>query len=287
MRANSPQTLNLPASGIGAVESRHGDSFEMQVQTHAFHEVFLLVNGIARVHISDGDPLERVMRPGTSLAVPAGVPHRIVDDRASTLIVVAFSDAALDNGAGRRAAWDAITDGAPPSYRVLSPRAGLSGDAWRGLLSMTTAAADPSSHANPLYRIELENAFNRFLIDLARAPAHHQPMSAHERVMAFQEDLAARCYEDWSLDRAAAETHLSRRRFSQVWRDVSGDTFISGLQELRVKRTQHLILREKLSILAAAYAAGFNDVANFYRVFRRCVGTSPGAWLAAETATRA
>ena len=33
-----------------------------------------------------------------------------------------------------------------------------------------------------------------------------------------------------------------------------------------------------LLVVAAAYSSGFNDLANFYRVFRRCIGCTPGQW---------
>ena len=89
----------------------------MELQTHAFHEVFLVLRGrvVVQTHgIRNGEDYRRVnglvhpLDPGDYLVVPAGTAHIIEDVRASTLVLVAFSDAALDACPGRRAIWTSL-----------------------------------------------------------------------------------------------------------------------------------------------------------------------------------
>lgn len=249
----------------------------METQRHRFHEVFLLLHGTVRVSLIDDSVTERVLHPGDYLVVPAGVSHRLLDDRASTLILVAFSHEAVTANVGRRTLWDAVRSRLDGEYPVLTPSTGIADGAWRTLLAIVHERPNRST-TDPTYRIELETAFDRFLLGLYRMSHATRQLDARERVRAFRRTLGERVHEQWSLDRAALETHMSRRRFSQLWREETGETFVSSLQGYRVLRTQTLIREEGLSVIAAALAAGFNDIANFYRVFRRCVGCSPGAW---------
>ncbi|MFO8043882.1 MAG: AraC family transcriptional regulator [Alkalispirochaeta sp.] len=132
----------------------------------------------------------------------------------------------------------------------------------------------------PVTRIELEMAFSQFLLELHGVSLRPRHLEAVERVRKLEREIGDRAHEPWSLDRAAAATNLSRRRFSELWRQCTGHSFVTSLQAERVARAQSLMKEQALSVVAAAYAVGFNDVANFYRVFRRTTGYAPGAWLA-------
>ena len=268
-----PQRIDLPPSGIVAVESRHDPAFQMEAQQHEFHEVFLLLRGTVTVGLAGGE--RRVMHPGDYLIVPAGMEHTIHDDRASTLVLIACSDAALDAVPGRRDVWRRLTGRreAPGEATATSPILSaaplhLQDPAWRDLLAVRDGA----------HRLEVENAFSRFLVHLNRLAARPRAPTSRERLEALVERLAGRAHEAWTLDRAAAEVHLSRRRFSELWREVTGRSFVASLQGTRVTNAQRLMRDDGLSIVAAAFAVGFNDVANFYRVFRRHTGVAPGAW---------
>ena len=259
------------------MESRHDALFHMHMQVHPFHEVFLLLAGSVEVRLrpTEGDAqgdLTRVLEPGSYIAVPAGVHHALYDRRQATVVVVACSEAALDATPGRRATWDAITHRATAAFPVLSA-APLRHHAapWRDLIASNRFGAD---------RLELETAFSRFLVELRRLAVRPAAPDARERVRDVARRLPRLIHEEWSLDRAAGEAVLSRRRFSAVWREVTGTSFIASLHAERIAAAQRLMRDAEHSIVGAAFAVGFNDIANFYRVFRRIVGCAPGEWLA-------
>jgi AraC-like DNA-binding protein/uncharacterized protein YjlB len=279
MPSDRPQELELPASGIMAVESRHNEAFRMEPQRHAFHEVFLLLRGgitvLLHPEAPPAAPLERHMHPGDYLIVPAGVAHAIRDRRASTLVLVAFSPEVPAAVPGRRAVWEELQRPHPVPFPVYSAAPiHLQDNAWRDLIAMDDLTAD---------RLALETAFSRFLLQLRRLSRRPRDPDARERISVLTRRLPGVAHEEWSLDRAASEVHLSRRRFSDLWRETTGESFTVSVQLARVAAAQRLMRDGDHSIVGAAFAAGFNDLANFYRVFRRCVGMTPGEWLAADT----
>lgn len=96
------------------------------------------------------------------------------------------------------------------------------------------------------------------------------------------------CDPDLTIDRLAALVHMSRR---QLQRDLSdnGTSFTRLLAERRVKLTADQLRRaahrgERPMISEIAYAAGFNDLSHFNRVFRSQTGQSPREYHAALAA---
>jgi AraC-like DNA-binding protein len=57
-----------------------------------------------------------------------------------------------------------------------------------------------------------------------------------------------------------------------------GFSFREYLQALRVRRARALLADPDLSVTEVAYAAGFNDLSNFDKVFRKIVGVPPSAY---------
>lgn len=248
----------------------------MEPQDHAFHEVFLLLRGRITVFLyPEGaalPPVERYMQPGDYLVVPAGVAHAIRDRRASTLVLVAFAKGVPAAVPGRLAVWEELQRPHPVPFPVYSAAPiHLQDNAWRDLIAMDHPTAD---------RLALETAFSRFLLQLRNLSRRPRHPDARERIAVLTRRLPEVVHEEWTLDRAASEVHLSRRRFSDLWRETTGESFTVSVQLARVAAAQRLMRDGDHSIVGAAFAAGFNDLANFYRVFRRCVGATPGEWLA-------
>ncbi|MCG8477662.1 MAG: hypothetical protein MI724_01100, partial [Spirochaetales bacterium] len=126
----------------------------MELQTHAFHEVFLVLRGRVALQThsthsgEDSRPVGAVTHSldlGDYLVVPAGTAHIIEDVRASTLVLVAFSDAALDACPGRRAIWTSLAPNGDATRPVIhSAPMHLRDAPWRKLIALSRpAVSDP------------------------------------------------------------------------------------------------------------------------------------------------
>ncbi|HKE94204.1 MAG TPA: AraC family transcriptional regulator [Povalibacter sp.] len=90
--------------------------------------------------------------------------------------------------------------------------------------------------------------------------------------------IDAHAAEDLGLADAARIARLSNYHFLRVFSAVLGVTPHQYLVRSRLRTAARLLLEGSASVTDVAFDAGFNDVSNFVRTFRRAVGMSPGAF---------
>lgn len=76
----------------------------------------------------------------------------------------------------------------------------------------------------------------------------------------------------------AGVVQLSKSYFFRAFRKTFGEPPCSYIVRLRIRRAQELMLASRVSLSHVALECGMSDQAHLCRVFRRIVGTSPGAW---------
>jgi AraC-like DNA-binding protein/ligand-binding sensor protein len=86
--------------------------------------------------------------------------------------------------------------------------------------------------------------------------------------------------EDLSLRQVAGSVNTSAFYFCKMFKQATGLTFTDYLARLRVEKVKNLLLNPHLRISEAAYAAGFQSLSQFNRVFRKITGEAPTVWRA-------
>jgi len=81
--------------------------------------------------------------------------------------------------------------------------------------------------------------------------------------------------EEISLGDVAKAVNMSAFYFCKVFRKVTGVTFIEYLARMRTERVKELLLNPHIRVSEAAFAAGFQSLSQFNRVFLRIAGESP------------
>jgi AraC-like DNA-binding protein len=99
---------------------------------------------------------------------------------------------------------------------------------------------------------------------------------ARRRVVAAALWLEAHAAEAIGLEDAAREARLSPFHFLRLFQRVLGVTPHQYLLRLRLARAARLLADASLSVTDVALEAGFADLSNFVRTFRRAAGVSPG-----------
>jgi len=92
------------------------------------------------------------------------------------------------------------------------------------------------------------------------------------------EYIDAHPYEALQIATMAERCSLSPRRFTDLFKQLTGDTFSHYLNRQRIRYACER-LDETGHILYACHESGFNDDAYFYRVFKKNTGLTPGAYL--------
>jgi AraC-like DNA-binding protein len=77
------------------------------------------------------------------------------------------------------------------------------------------------------------------------------------------------------LSQAAAEAHMSVPAFTRFFKKCTGKTFVEYLTELRIGAACRLLVETDRSVTQVCYAAGFSNISNFNRRFRRIKGVTP------------
>jgi AraC-like DNA-binding protein/quercetin dioxygenase-like cupin family protein len=115
-----------------------------------------------------------------------------------------------------------------------------------------------------------------------RAPAAAQPPAA-ERVHAFVRRLAVECHLPWTLEGMADACGLSRTRFADLLKQLTGDTPRMALNRARVERATALLKQTDRPITRVALDCGFGSSQYFAYVYRQYAGRSASDVRAAYT----
>ncbi|MFD2598733.1 helix-turn-helix domain-containing protein [Sphingobacterium corticis] len=86
--------------------------------------------------------------------------------------------------------------------------------------------------------------------------------------------------ENISLDAMSDKANLTPQAFCRFFKRSTGKTFVSYLNEVRVREACRLLGSSRYeSISGVAYDCGFNSITNFNRVFRSVTGLSPKEYV--------
>jgi AraC-like DNA-binding protein len=113
--------------------------------------------------------------------------------------------------------------------------------------------------------------FSNLLI-LQQAPSE-QPAITRARSY-----IAEHHTEEIALTEVAQAVNMSRYHFCKVFHLSTGMTFTDYLARVRIEDVRQRLLDPETRISQAAYAAGFQSLSQFSRVFRRIVGESPSTY---------
>lgn len=92
--------------------------------------------------------------------------------------------------------------------------------------------------------------------------------------------IAERHADELSLTEVARAVNMSAFYFCKSFKKVTGMTFTDYLARVRVEKVKSLLVNPNTRVSEAAYAAGFQSLSQFNRVFRRIAGESPTVYRA-------
>lgn len=104
------------------------------------------------------------------------------------------------------------------------------------------------------------------------------PMPAGMNVLRALQEFLRMPEKDWTVEALARIAGMSRTKFSDEFRRVTGKTPIQTITRIRLTMTARRLLTERLSIEEAADLAGYSSAAAFVRAFQREFGLTPAKW---------
>lgn len=266
--ATAPVPVRFPACGVFVLESHHDRTFRMAPTREPFAKIIHPLSGAgAVVRGARRTPVGR----HDVVFVPAGETHHLEDDGARPLALYALCVRDLPAEAPRT------------FQRFAAPLwAAEVRQLFRHLLHEQTLAR--AGHELILRGLALQalGLVRRAASGTLPAAAASTGDVTAARVAGYVRELEQNFFHPQDIDSAARRLGLSRRRFTEVFRAVAGETWLARLQRHRIEHAHRLLAQTSRSVASVAYECGFEDLSTFYRVFKAAAGTSPLAWRAAQ-----
>jgi AraC-like DNA-binding protein len=92
--------------------------------------------------------------------------------------------------------------------------------------------------------------------------------------------IHAHAGEEISLTMVAHEVHISPNHLSEKFKEVTGVNFVKYVARTRYEKARALLQDLDLRVSEAAFAAGFQSLSQFNRVFKNLAGRSPTEYRA-------
>ena len=160
-------------------------------------------------------------------------------------------------------------------YRLLDVVYKLLGAAQKAGVSVDTDNKKISiAYSDPQALRDLASDLVTRLCDAAPKPNEHIS-PAFQMVMDYIGEHATDA--DVCLDSVATACDISTKQVSRIVRSVTGMSFKEYVSKQRIRKAMAL-LRQGLSSTETAEQVGYGDVSYFTKVFRECVGCTPGRY---------
>jgi AraC-like DNA-binding protein len=282
---SGPIEHRFPAWGVDVFESHHADDWRMESTRHDFLKIVFVLHGAGALRRPDGTRVE--CRRGDVLVVPIGQEHRLEDARGKPMSLYVVS---IQARVAEVAALDLrlVPDG----------RLDLGGDSSKVESSIRRLLFEQTLD-QPVAGAKVISMTLRLLTELVRAGARAPRESSEPRLpqadrhadsitrmRTYVDDLEDHFFEATNLDNAAMGLGISRRRFTQLFRQVTGTSWLAYVRRLRVEHAKRLLAQTERTVLSIAFECGFEDLSTFYRAFKREVGQSPNQWRSAAQDSR-
>jgi AraC-like DNA-binding protein len=268
----SPKRVLMPEHGAVVFESRHSPGFVGQLKDD-YAKFLLVIDGHAQWE-SGGH--KYMLGPNTLSHIAVQIEHTQKDLPKTPVTLYAIH------------------------YRsdLLSPQ--LAGELLRGgmlLVNLSGARVGQSRQVRSIFQEMLfeqetgqtgwEMVLRARLIDLAvltirlmqrlrgAEPVFRRGDQSAERVANYAVRLKSQFFRPETLDEAARSVSLSRRQFTDIFWNVTGQTWRQYVLDLRLKHAFKLLSQTDKSVTAIAFESGFDELSHFYHLFKAAFGHPP------------
>ncbi len=104
-----------------------------------------------------------------------------------------------------------------------------------------------------------------------------EPKGISARLFPILDHINENLQGDLSLESIEQKFFINRHYLTRLFKKNTGMNLHQYVIYKRLARSKELLARG-LSVTEACYFSGFNDYSNFYRLFKRIIGTAPGEY---------
>lgn len=252
------------------IESHHAPGFAMPMTEYDFFKVVYVLAGRGWLYTDEG---RFALTPHALLIVPENILHRFEDHPSEPLALVLLC---ADRHFMKRLPTALVPRAAFLQSRQLAHEA-------RDILRRLLAEQSLDTPATPLMMTGLATQLFA-LLQRHRSispPPHRTPAQA--RMAEYVRDLDHSFHRTQNLNTAAQTMGMSRRYFSQLFRQYTGTSWLRYLRARRLQHAEWLLANTDRTAITVAFECGFEELSTFYRAFKSATGQSPVSWRASHS----
>lgn len=253
-------------------------AIDYPVHWHTAAEIIMpLVNGYTAV-VSD----QRCeLAPGEILFIPPGELHELFAPPSGKRLILQFDYGQFTH-----------MDGFDTTLAMLRPftvlRSGEDDETLHSLRPLLYKIMDEYFSKSPLSEAQAYSILIQFIVCLGRRilteerrfPKTHPSKRLRdiERFNRVCRYIREHCTEDIRTDDAAREAGLSKYHFVRMFKQFTGISFTTYLNQQRIMLAEKLLIEPNVSITEVAMRSGFGSLATFNRVFKEHKKCTPSQY---------
>jgi AraC-like DNA-binding protein/mannose-6-phosphate isomerase-like protein (cupin superfamily) len=272
-----PKIAPMPDFGVLVLESRHAPGFATSFISQSCSEFMLIISGHARL---EGDNRVFRLEADSLVHFPAKTEfcYRDLPGKSVTLYAIQYRDEILPPALTQKLAslrlthWNSRFTESPLLRAFRSACKEMLFEQYRQQSGWETVLI------SRLYDLAVRAVRFASLRSSPDLPSFSKDSDSVMRVINYAARLESEFFHLRTLDDAALATGLSRRRFTALFRSVTGQSWHKRLLDLRLAHARLLLSQTDRTIIAVAFESGFEDLSHFNHVFRQAFGCSPSTF---------
>ncbi|MBN2028826.1 helix-turn-helix domain-containing protein [bacterium] len=104
-------------------------------------------------------------------------------------------------------------------------------------------------------------------------------LNSNERIQNVHQHILENLHNSISLEKIASVAHMSRTGFCRYFKSVTGKTFSTYVNEIRINHACKLLIEGKSNIAQIGYDCGFHQPSYFNRIFKAFTHKTPLEFL--------
>jgi len=282
-----PIEMEIPSFGICIAESHHERDFEMQPTICENLKIYFILEGEGSCHIGN-NCLE--IEKGNLLIIPKSIAHYLTDntEKPLSLYILIVDEFAMSNHEAFINQFNILDTLTRQNIKPLQAHDYMAFEIPRMLKKVLYEQHQKPMGYVPSMQASLINivvALNRIYKHIPVAVENDSDNETLVRIQQVANYISSNFYESITVENVARMACLSVRQFSNQFKASHGVTFMQYLHFQRVQFAQKLLLQTDKQIASICFESGFNDLAHFYRVFKKQTGMSPRKYRLYAAAT--
>ncbi|HOA55820.1 MAG: AraC family transcriptional regulator [Acetivibrionales bacterium] len=251
------------------------DEFRYPMHWHNAAELVYNASGTCCISVAGS---EYELRDGELLLIPAGEIHEIIScSKSGKRYFIQFNISSLDGFGG-------INDVKPYMEKITKISDDFCPQLRSSVEKCVTELIDEHEKKDHAYELSLNARVFDIIVLISRSLARSSPdfentrsrtVTGLKQINRAFEYIEKNYPGQITLKDISQAAGFSEYYFSRLFKEYTGQSFLSYLNTYRVKQAEKLLRSTEKSVLEIALDSGFNSLTTFNRIFKKIKGCSP------------